>query len=269
MTAPRRWSCFRPRNSAGLRWLGVGTAATVVLLAAWTASRAAPPAAAQPLDRPLALIGEARKCFADVEDYTCMLVKRETMRGQLQPEQVIEMKVRHRPFSVYMRWQKPKPHEGQEVCFVAGRHNGLMRVKGPGLLGAIGFVNLDPRDPKAMQTSKHSITEAGIGNLIERYAERWENEAKINRTRVRVNDYEFNKRKCVRVEALHPGSKPGDYYAYRNVLFIDKENHLPIRSEMYDWPKADGTAPAGELMESFSFVDLKLNANLPSDAFNH
>jgi hypothetical protein len=240
-----------------------------VLLAAWlTGGRAAPPVAASPLARPLALIAAARQSFAEVEDYTCLLVKRETMRGQLQPEQVIEMKVRNRPFSVHMRWQKPKAHEGQEVCYVAGRNNGLMRVKGPGLLGAIGFVNLEPRDPKAMQTSRHSITAAGIGNLIERYAERWENEAKLNRTRVRVNDFEFNQRKCARIETMHPGSKPGDYYAYRNVLFIDKENHLPIRSEMYDWPQPDGK-PEGELMECFSFVDLQLNVKLPSDAFNH
>ena len=269
MRATRLWSCCRPRMSAGLRWSGIGTAALGVLLAAWLAGgRAAPPPPVQPLARPLALIAAARKSFAEVEDYTCLLVKRETMRGQLQPEQVIEMKVRNRPFSVHMRWQKPKAHEGQEVCYVAGRNNGLMRVKGPGLLGAIGFINLEPRDPKAMQTSKHSITEAGIGNLIERYAERWENEAKLNRTRVRVNDFEFNQRKCARIETMHPGSKPGDFYAYRNVLFIDKENHLPIRSEMYDWPQPAGK-PEGELMESFSFVDLKVNVKLPSDAFNH
>ncbi|MBL8798427.1 MAG: DUF1571 domain-containing protein [Planctomycetia bacterium] len=263
----RHRCCVRlPRWSGSLHGPGCAAAAVVLLLAVWMTGRAAP--AVHPLDRPLALIAEARQAFAKVEDYSCLLVKRETMRGQMQPEQVIEMKVRNQPFSVHLRWQKPKAHEGQEVCYVAGRHNGLMRVKGPGLLGKLGFVNLDPRDPKAMQTSKHSITEAGIGNLLERYAARWSQETQSNRIRARVNDFEFEGRKCLRIETMHPGSKPGDHYAYRNVLFIDKEHHLPIRSEIYDWPQPNGK-PEGELMECFSFVDLKLNVKLPADAFNH
>ena len=41
-------------------------------------------------------------------------------------------------------------------------------------------------DAKARQASRHSITEAGIGNMIERFSVRWEGERKLNRTKVRA-----------------------------------------------------------------------------------
>lgn len=236
-----------------------------ILMSSWLPVRAAPPT---PIDRALHLITQARRSFQQVDDYTCTLVKREVVRGQQQPENVIALKVRNQPFSIHMRWLKPKMLEGQEACYVAGQNNGMMRVKGAGLLGAVGFINLDPKDPRAMQTSRHCITEAGIGNIIERYAERWERERALHRTQVRIGEYEFHQRRCVRVETIHPDSKPGDFYAYRNVVYFDKENHLPIRTESYDWPRAGGK-PEGELLESFSFVDLKLNVHLEASAFRY
>jgi len=259
------------------RWLVVGILAVSVLSGNLLIGRAAaqraggmvqPAPTVAPLDRALNLVAQARSSFQQIEDYTCTLVKREVVRGQAQPENVVALKVRNRPFSIHMRWQQPHALQGQEACWVTGRNNGMMRVKGPGLLGAVGFVNLDPKDARATATSRHSITEAGIGNVIERYAERWEAEKKVNRTRVRINEYEFNKRKCIRVESVHPGSKPGDFYSYRNIVYFDKENHLPIRTESYDWPKEGGKAD-GELLEAFSFVDLRLNVRLDESAFNH
>src|SRR5262249_52415652 len=64
--------------------------------------------ATNPLDEPLRLLAEGRNAYKEVRDYTCVLVKKERMRGQLQPENVISMKVRCEPFSVYLRWQQPK-----------------------------------------------------------------------------------------------------------------------------------------------------------------
>lgn len=221
-----------------------------------------------PMDRAIRLISEARQNFEKVDDYTCTLVKRELIGERMMPENVILMKVRKEPFSIYMKWQQPKPLVGQEACYVAGKNNGMMRVKGAGLLGAVGFVNLDPNDPRSKQNSRHKISEAGIGNMIERYAESWQSERTQKGTKVRIGEYEFNKTRCVRVETTHPGSKSGDFYCYRSILYLDKESHLPIRSELYDWPK-EGGKPDGELMECFSFTDLKFNVGLSDDVFQH
>src|SRR5262249_49765644 len=153
---------------------------------------------------PLRLIEAARRSYQGVRDYTCVLVKRERIQGQLEPENVVAMKVRTQPFSVYLRWTEPKASEGQQACYVAGRNNGMMRAQSPGLLGVVGFVSIAPRDPRAKKSSRHSITDAGIGNLIERFARYWEQERRLGRTQVRIAEYEFAKRRCTRVETIHP-----------------------------------------------------------------
>jgi hypothetical protein len=224
----------------------------------------APPAAA-PLDEPLRLLGEARQSYQRVRDYTCTLIKQERVRGQLQPENMMTMRVRTQPFSVYLKWYGPKQFAGQEVSYVAGRNGNMMSVHSTGLMGAVGFVKIAPNDPRVLQHSRHTITEAGIGNLIERYATRWEAERRQNKTQVRLADYEYNKRRCSRVECIHPEKTP-DAYCYRNIVYFDKETRLPIRTESYDWPRQGGP-PGGDLLEAFSFVDLRFNVNLNDAAF--
>jgi hypothetical protein len=227
----------------------------------------APVNAASPMDEPLRLLNEARKAFAGVKDYTCLLIKRERMNGTLQPDNVMVMKVRNDPFSVYLRWQEPRAKAGQEACYVAGRNSGKMRVRSTGLAGAIGFVSLDPDDPRVKENSKHRITEAGIGNLLTRYAERWENERRTNQTTVKIAEYEYNKRRCWRVETTHPPRSADKFAFYRNVLYFDKETKLPTRVECYDWPRQDGAA--GELVEVYSYVNVRLNVGLGDETFNH
>ncbi len=232
-----------------------------------SAGPAAEHAAASPLDVPLGYLAEARQAYEKVADYTCTFVKQERVRGQLLPEHVMCMKARRAPFSVYLSWRAPQAFEGQEVCFVAGRNNNQMRVHSAGLLGALGFMNLEPRDPRALENSRHTITEAGIGCLIDHFSDVWEVERQAEGTQVRITDSEFAGRPTVRVETVHPGSRPGTFYAYRSVVEFDRETHLPVDSESYDWPEPGATG--GELLEAFRYLDVRLNASLEENAFNH
>jgi hypothetical protein len=224
-------------------------------------------APASPMDGPLALLNEAARSFQGVRDYSCLLVKQEQVKGQLQQENLILMKVRNQPFSVYLRWVSPKESVGQEVAYVAGRNQGQMRVHSPGILGKFGFVSIDPNDPRALATSRHQITEAGIGNLIGRLRRSWESERQWNRTQVQIAEYEYNKRRCSRVEMTHPLDNSAKLFTtYRTVVYFDKENHLPIRVEMYDWP-SPRTSATGALQEMYSYADLRLNVNLTDGDF--
>lgn len=225
-------------------------------------------AAANAMDEPLRLIGAARQAYQGVRDYSCLFVKRERIRGQLQAENLVALKARTQPFSVYLRWLGPKQFAGQEACYVVGRNNGMMRAKSNGLLGAVGFVSLDPRDPRALENSRHSITEAGIGNLIERYSQGWELDRRANRTQVRVAEYDYNKRRCTRVEAIHLENAGGSAQFYRNIVYFDLTTYLPIRVENYDWPRQGGT-PGGDLLEEYSYVDLRLNVGLGDRDFSY
>ncbi|HLJ92512.1 MAG TPA: DUF1571 domain-containing protein [Gemmataceae bacterium] len=268
-----RSRCCSTFLTGALRLVSLGTLSALLLLmmsGAQNPPPAAPsaPTGAGPMDLPLRLIAEARQSYQGVQDYTCLFIKRERLREQIQPEHLIAMKVRTQPFSVYLRWLRPAPTAGQEVCYVAGRNNGMMRVHSTGLRGVVGFVSMDPRDPRALETSRHTITEAGIGNLIDRFGKAWELESRLNRTQVRVQEYEANSRRCLRVETVHTDPAGQQIPFYRSVVYFDKQNHLPIRVENYDWPRP-GFDPAGAIVESYSYLDLHLNTGLSEAVFVH
>ena len=111
------------------------------------------------------LVAEARQAWAGLTDYTCVLVRRERVGGGLRPEETMLMKAQREPYSVYLRWAAPQDMAGQEVCYVAGRHDGRMMVRPAGLFGSLGFLALDPNDPRARARSNHTITEAGLNPL--------------------------------------------------------------------------------------------------------
>jgi hypothetical protein len=220
---------------------------------------------ASPLDEPLRLLEEARKSYDAVDDYSCVLVKRERLDGRLGEEQTACMKVRARPFSVSLRWQQPRELAGQEACYVAGRNGGKMRAKSAGLLGAVGFVSMEPDDARARAASRHSITEAGIGNLLDRYKAAWEEERTRGGTVVRMGESEYNKRRCVRVETVR-AVRDELAHCHTSVVYFDKETRLPIRVECYDWPQDAGER--GELLECYSYAHLRLNVGLGDDVFD-
>jgi hypothetical protein len=224
--------------------------------------------ASSPMDEPLRLIAQAHEAMKGVRDYSCTLIKRERIKGGLQPNNVIIMKVRNQPFSVYMGWKAPDDLKDQEICYIAHRHKNTMRARSPGILGVAGFITVDLDDPRAKENSNHSPAEAGIGKLIERMANDWERDRQLGQTTSQIAEYEYNKRRCLRVETTHPPRPGPPYISYRTVVYFDKENHLPIRLELYDWPRVGG-APTGDLIEVYSYVDLRLNVGLRDDVFNN
>jgi hypothetical protein len=231
---------------------------------------AQPPAQPQsPLDAPLRLLNEGRQTYQRVTDYTCTLISQERVRGKLLPENVIAFHFRNQPYSVYMKWIGPKDMVGQEVAYVHGRNKNQMRVYA-GNRGAIvkmaGFVSIAPNDPKVLEHSNHIITEAGIANLMEQLARSWEAERRLGKTQVQMAEYEYAQRRCIRVESVRAERAQG-VYCYRSVVYFDKETRLPIRMENYDWPRPGGP-PQGELMECFSYINMRFNVGLTDQLFN-
>jgi hypothetical protein len=218
-----------------------------------------------PMDEPLRLLAQARTAYAKVQDYSCTLISRERIGGRLTPNNIVLMKVKERPFRVYLRWTEPRSQAGQEVCYATGRYQGEMRVHPNGILSTLGWVTLSPDDPRARKTSQHRITEAGISNLIGRFEAGWAEERRLGQTQVRIGTYEYNRRRCVRVETTHPTNANGRLLAWRNVVYFDKETKLPIRLECYDWPRSRGQP--GEMIEVFSYINVRLNPGLPDADF--
>jgi hypothetical protein len=217
-----------------------------------------------PLDEPISWIRDAKRNYTAVKDYTCTLVTRERIKGVLHEENIIAFKARTQPASVAMKWVQPSA--GQEVVFVAGKNDNKMRVKGGPFKNLRGFTSLDVNDPRVLEHSRHTIVEAGIGNLIESTLDHWEKERKIGKTQVKVSEVQFDNRVCLRVETIRT-EKHKDFYAARSVIYLDKDSKLPIRNENYDWPRAGGPAE-GDLLEVFNFINLRFNVGLTDTDFN-
>jgi len=214
---------------------------------------------------PFRLIDNARTAYKSVKDYSCTLIKREQINGKLQPENVIAMKIRKEPFSVSLTWQAPRDLVGQEAAYVAGRNKGMMRVNPKGVVGIFGWQTIAVDDPRVMEHSRHLITDAGIGNMIERFAKSFAADSKSPTVKVSLADYEYDKKKCACVEVIHPDARPGSGDYYRCLVYFDKQTHLPIRCECYDKPRSRGVE--GELVEMYSFANLKTNVGLGDDTF--
>jgi hypothetical protein len=228
----------------------------------------APATTEAPLAEPIRLVRLAQDSYAGVRDYTCRLAKKERLHGNQLLESSMQMAVRTSPFSVYFKWSSPPSLAGQEACYVAGRNGGKMRVRASGLRGVIGFVSIDINDPRAKANSRHPITEAGIGILIEQFASGWEREKNWGLTEVNIGEFEFDHHRCVRVETIHRTNPERRFLHFRDVVYFDKESHLPIRMEAYDWPRPRGPA-SGDLLEEYNYLDLHLNVGLDDSVFNH
>ena len=226
-----------------------------------------PPPADSPFDEPLRLMTQARKAYQDVSDYRCTFIKRERIGSKLQAENVIAMSVRVKPFSVYLDWKAPRDLVGQQACYVAERNNGLMQVRATGLTGALGFIDMKLDDAHVTENSRHSITEAGFGHLIERFSHCYEAARKSGKAEVKVAQYEYNKRRCTRIELTYTDLKNLEDGVWRSVLYLDKESNLPVRCECYAPPRDKGGE--GELLEMYSYVNVQLNVGLADDVFKH
>ncbi len=230
---------------------------------------AEPSAASSPqdLDQAMSLLDATRTRFEKVRDYECQLIKRERVKGLLLPEGTMTMKVRNKPFSIYLHCESPDDDKGLEVCYVEGRNRGMMRVRPAGIKGILDFWSIDPNDSRAFKKNRHCITEAGIGHLLESTAKYWEMELSLKKTIVQISEDQVGRHACTRIETIHPDREAGDFYGYRCVLWLDKSTQLPVGAETYDWPRKG--SPNGDLLESYRYLKLRTNVGLGDETFRH
>ena len=214
------------------------------------------------------LLADARASFTRVKDYMGTLVKEERVGGQLQPEQYIAIRVRQQPFSVYLKWTGPKQFEGQEAVYVAGKNENKMKAKGTGLAGIVGFVSLDPMDPRALKQSRHAITETGIGHLIETLTRGYEigPPGPAGPGAGGLPGLHVPAEAVRRAWRRSTGSTTANSTATGRWCTSTRQTKLPVRFEAYDWPTAGGP-PGGDKLECYSYIDLKFNVGLTDAAF--
>jgi hypothetical protein len=219
----------------------------------------------EPTAKARGIIAGCQARFLKVNDYTCTFYKRERIDGKLTSAHIMEMKARTSPHSLYFKFVQPKA--GREAIYVKGRNQGKVVAHDVGLGKFFaGTMHLDPLGTMAMEENRHPVTEAGIGNLIDTVVDRWNLELRPGVTQVVIHPQaRVGDRRCLMVETVHP-DRTDDLFFYAVKLYIDQELGLPIRFEGYDWPKGVGKAP--ELVEEYTYTDLKVNVGLSATDFD-
>ncbi len=230
------------------------------------ASDATASSEAEKIERAKAMVAECRSRYATLQDYRCVFYKRERMpSGRMTPLAIMQMKARTSPRSIYFKFLKP--HAGREAIWVDGTNDGKVVVHDVGLGKLLaGTLHLDPTSRMAMADSRHPITEAGLGHLIQTVTERWDAEMRAGETLVAFHhDAVVGDRECTMIESIHP-SFDAAYNFHKVKLYIDQDLKLPIRFEAYDWPaEAGAEAP---LVEEYTYLNFQADPGLDAAEFD-
>jgi hypothetical protein len=193
-----------------------------------------------------------------IQDYSATLVKRERIGGKVGEYEYMFIKVRHKPFSVYMYFLAPSEIKGQEVIYIEGQNNGNLWAHTVGVRDTMfGTVSLPPNGLIAMHNQRYPLTELGILNMIRRLVEVGEQDIKYGECEVKFfKGAKINTRTCTCIQVTHPVPRR-NFLFHLARIFVDDELNVPLRYESYSWPKEPGGQP--ELDEEYTYLNLKLN----------
>ena len=202
-----------------------------------------------------------------LQDYTATLIKRERIGNSLGDDQYIALKVRHKPFSVYLNFLAPNSVKGQECIYIDGANAGKMWAHGTGMQEKLfGTVSLPPDGNMAMRGQRYPLTQIGILNLTRRLIEVASEDVKYGECEVKYfKGAKINDRVCTCTQVVHPVPRKNFLFNVARI-FVDDSLNIPVRYEAYDWPKAAGGPP--ELIEEYTYLNMKLNVGLTDADFD-
>ena len=240
-------------------------------LAALLASAAAPafgqepPASSQ--EHPLVpAINYTKSLLKKVEalpGYEATFFKKEVV-GKSVVSQKMRIKIRHRPFSVYLYFENP--HEGREVLYVDGQNNGKLVAHESGFLSIAGSMELTPTDSMAMSENRYPITMAGIANTLKVMIKQWEAETKYGESEVKYyKDAKLGSMVCRVVETSHPQPRR-QFNNHKIRLWVDTASGLPVRMQKFGFPRRAGDQPP--VIEDYTFMNIKTDVRLTDADFD-
>jgi hypothetical protein len=209
----------------------------------------------------------ARKHLETIQDYSATFIKRERIDNELGEHQYMFLKVRHRPFSVYLYFLGPADVKGREAIYVEGRNNGNLLAHTTGLKDTlVGTLSLKPDSAMAMEGNRHPITDIGLLNLTRKIQAAGDRGMQFKECEVKYfPGAKINGRTCTCMQFVYPVRRR-EYTNHMTRLFVDDELNLPIRYEGYDWPTQQGAQPP--LVEEYTYLNLKFNNNFTDVDFD-
>jgi outer membrane lipoprotein-sorting protein len=206
---------------------------------------------------PAVIMQRMVNAYDGIRDYTALFLKRERIKGVMQPLEKIELRFQE-PFKVYMAWQEPD--NGRVIAYIEGKNDNKITVNPGGMLQFMRM-SLAPTNPLAMRNEHHSVLEVGLGNTINLLKQQYERGTQRNEIDLHFRGHgEVDGRPAYHIEFVCRAKDRDGYYAYRGEIWIDHEYDLPTKLYIYDWDN--------QLYEHYEYHRLRLNPGLKPDAFS-
>jgi outer membrane lipoprotein-sorting protein len=216
-----------------------------------------------PLEPALRIAARSQSALKDVDGYSAVFEKKELV-GRRLISSTMTIKLREKPFSVYLKYHKP--HAGREVIFVDGENRNMLLAHETGLKGLVGTVSLNPQSDTAMEESRYPITMIGVGKMLEQIVAQWEEEKKYGEIDVKYyTDVKLGNVVCDVIESSHP--QPRRQFKFQKTrLYLDKKTKLPVRVQQYGFPTRKGRK--SPLVEQYTYSRLDTSVKLDDTDFD-
>jgi len=205
-----------------------------------------------------------------VPSYTAIFEREERIDGEMMAPQEMELKLRHAPFSVYMKWLSGD--KGRELLYTANENDGRMLVKLGGWKGnLLPTLKLDPHSERAKSESRHPVTQAGLVNMareIIHHRQRDLETGVLPQCTV-TEGLLFEGRRVIKLEIEY--DTPSESSLYRKAItLIDEELSLPVYVENYTWPnKNTKNLDQETLIERYAYKQIRIEDQLADAIWDH
>ena len=225
------------------------------------------------LQRVCELLKSGRERFGQIPAYSATFIKRERIGAEVTDLTTMELKVRHQPFAVYLKWLEG-PGLGREILYPDGADDGSMLVRMGGLKGRlIPAFKIDASGALAMNQARYPVAKAGILGLSESLITHREGELQ-NHVYARARqtaDADVDGRRCAAyLFEFDDRERSPDYR--KSIQYLDREWNVPLHVENYGWPEPgqhlEGAAlDEATLIEYYKYSNIVTNG-LTDDDFS-
>lgn len=191
------------------------------------------------------LIEMGEKAVAALGTYSYRMKKREIVNGTMHDEQEIVATIREAPFAARLEFING-PGKGRRVLFNPAIRKREFRVKEPGFLKILGGLWIDVDSSLAKKDSKHSVLEAGLGNLLRRFRKDHDRAVPLGGFAVKHEGWDARGNFC---SVWVSPNKGVGFDSATTRICTDLKSGLPSKVEAYD--------PKGTMFETYEFFDAK------------
>ena len=219
--------------------------------------------------RSIELLEESVRRLREIPGYTANFTKEEVVGGEATGPQTMRLKLRHAPYSIYLRWVEGKP--GQELLFVEGKNDGKMIVRAGGLKGILGAIKLDVDGRMARNNARHPVTEMGLLKLATSVLEyRYREASWTSGYRCVESEDLIDERPCHCFTLVYDSPEQSPEYR-KSKLWIDKEFLVITKICNFGWPEekiAASEIDEKTKLEEYTYTNLNFHPSLVATDFS-